>query len=198
MNTKTILGISLAAVFAISMSMTAAMASNEPSLSATDADQEGDIFWMDLEAPVKAFNSKDAPDLVTFWAWVLDDDNGADLRVAAITQHHRINDQAAFDGVFCPDDKSPQCQTIRSNPVQSFHPHYAEFTATDVGGAEPALCVTNLESPKLDFRVHNQETITLEDGTEEYAGFYAVGTIGAIDGCPVGLGITSVVSTNLP
>ncbi len=57
--------------------------------------------------------------------------------------------------------------------------------------------MTNLESPNLDFRV-NKETITLEDSSEAWTGFYATGTIGAIDGCPVGLGITSVVSTNLP
>lgn len=112
--------------------------------------------------------------------------------------HHNVNDQAAFDPVFCPGDKSPQCQSIKSNPVQSFHPHYAEFTAMTVADGSTQLCVTNLESPKLDFRVHNQETITLEDDSNSYTGFYATGTIGAIDGCPVGLGITYVVSTNLP
>jgi len=199
MNSKTILGISLAAIFAISISMTAAMASNDPSLNATGAGKTDGAFYMDLDAPVKNFNFKDAPDLVTFWAWVLEDDHGADVRVAAITLHHNINDQAAFDPVFCPEDKSPQCQAIRSNPVQSFHSHYAEFNVIDVDGeGDFQLCVTNLESPNLDFRANNQPTITLEDDSEDYAGFYVVGTIGAIEGCPVGLGITSVTSTNLP
>lgn len=201
MNTKTILGISLATVFAISMSITAAMASNDPSLNATDAGKTGGTFYMDLDAPVKNFNFKDAPDLVTFWAWFLEDkgNNGADARVAAITLHHNINDQAAFDPIFCGDDKSPQCQAIRSNPVQSFHPHYAEFKFIDVDGqGNIQLCVTNLESPNLDFRVNNQQTITLEDDSEDYADYYAVGTIGAIEGCPVGLGITNIYSSNLP
>jgi hypothetical protein len=199
MNTKTILGISLAAVFAISMTTTAAMADIPGSLTVTDAGQTEDTFFMDLVNPVKEFNSKKAPDIVTFWAWSIPTQgNGETLRVAAITLHHNINDQAAFDPIFCPDDKSPQCKSIKSSPVQSFHPHYAEFTELTVADGSRQLCVTNLESPKLDFRVHNQETITFEDESNTYTGFYATGTIGAIDGCPIGLGITSVVSDNFP
>lgn len=195
------MGLSLAAVFAASMiSLVYAANFNADSANVEDAGQSGDTFFMDLEAPVKEFNAKNAPDLVTFWAWLIDGGSG-DVRVLAITLHHNVNDHQAFDPVFCLGDKNPTCKAIKSSSVQSFHPHYAEFTVTDADNdvdTPDVLCVTNLESPVLDFRVHNQDVITVEDEDSTYAGFYATGTIGVIDGCPVGLGITNLFSTNLP
>jgi len=201
MNSKTILGVIVATVFAVSMISLSYADVNPGSLTVTSASQDSEgTYSMDLVGKVKEFNAKDAPDLVTFWAW-LTEEGGGDVNVVAITLHHKVNDHQAFDPVFCAGDKNPTCKPIKSNPVQSFHPHYAEFTFTDHDddvSTDDVLCVTNLVSPNLDFRVHNQDTITVEDSSTTYAGFYATGTIGAINGCPVGLGITSVISTNLP
>ncbi|MDH3277447.1 MAG: hypothetical protein OEL77_03500 [Nitrosopumilus sp.] len=194
MNTKTISGISLAALFAVSMISTGAYAAVADMLDIKEASSDGETHSMQVAERLQHINSKEAPDLVTFWAWVIetpeDAPEGTALAVDAITIHHRINDQAAFDAVACPDDKSPQCQAIRSSPVQGFHPHRAFF--------DENFCVIGLESPKADFRVF-KDTLHLE--ASDLAGAAATGTIGdmGLDEdeepiCPIAnLGITELV-----
>lgn len=175
---------SFTAIFAVTL-VSGAFADIDGSLDIVDASQADDVFLMTLQDPVKEFNARDAPDIVTFWAWSIPTTGDEDLRVVAITLHHGVNDHQAFE------------MSARSTPVQSFHPHIAEFTAIDVDDnpdTDPVLCVTKLESPALNFRVHNQETISV-NLDETWGEFAATGTIGGVEGCPVELGITSVIST---
>ena len=189
MNTKTILGISLAAVFAISMTMTAAMADIPGSLTVVSASSDGDTHVMEVEDKIKQILANKTGDLITFWAFAVpvpgDAPAGTALTVDAITIHHGVNDHQAFG------------KAAQSSPVQSFHPHQAHFDAN--------FCIVGLESPKADFKVQHK-TVTLEASDTAVA--VATGTIGDrgvdINGdpvCPVAnLGITSLVTppTGLP
>ena len=183
MNSKTILGISLAAIFVISMTMTAAMADIPGSLTVVSASSDGVTHEMTVEDKVKQIPANKAPDLITFWAWAIpisvDAPVGTTLAVDAITIHHGVNDHQAFG------------KAAQSSPVQSFHPHVAYFDADN--------CIIGLESPKSDFRVQHN-TLTLEASDTAFA--VATGTIGTggHEACPLGLGITSLVTppTGLP
>jgi len=175
MITKTILGISLATVFVISITMAAAMADIPGSMTVVAASSDGVTHVMEVEDKIKQIPAKKADDLVTFWAFTIpipgDAPAGTALTVDAITIHHSVNDHQAFG------------KAAQSSPVQSFHPHKAHFDA--------ALCIIGLESPKADFKVQHK-TITLEASDEAFA--VATGTIGPRDECPIGLGITGVVT----
>jgi len=184
MNTKTILGISLAAVFAISMTMTAAMADIPGSMTVVSASSDGVTHVMEVEDKIKQIPAKKADDLITFWAFAVpvpgDAPVGTALTVDAITIHHSVNDHQAFG------------KAAQSSPVQSFHPHQAHF--------DGAFCIIGLESPKADFKVQHN-TVTLEASDTAVA--VATGTIGPRADCtdsPATLGITSLVTppTGLP
>ena len=184
MNTKIILGISLAAVFAISMTMTAAMADIPGSQTVVSASSDGVTHVMEVEDKIKQIPAKKANDLITFWAFAVpvpgDAPAGTELTVDAITVHHSVNDHQAFG------------KAAQSSPVQSFHPHQAHF---DVN-----FCIIGLESPKVDFKVQHK-TVTLEASDTAVA--VATGTIGPRADCtdsPATLGITSLIThpTSLP
>ena len=188
-KTKPLLGISLAAVFAISMTMTGAMADIPGSMSVVSASSTEDgAHSMTVEDKIKQIPAHKAPGLVTFWAFVIntpdDAPDGTNLSVDAITIHHKVNDHQAFG------------KAAQSSPVQSFHPHQAHFDANG--------CVIGLESPKADFKVQHK-TITLQ-GSDGAAAAVATGTIGdmGLDSnndpvCPVAnLGITSATITAIP
>ena len=120
MNTKTLLGISLAAVFAMSMTMTSAMADIPGSMTVVSASSDGNTHVLEAQDKIKQIPAHKAHDLVTFWAFVVEeipDDapENTDLTVDAITIHHRVNDHQAFG------------KEAQSSPVQSFHPHKAHF-----------------------------------------------------------------------
>jgi len=180
MNTKTILGISLAAVFAISMTMTAAMADIPGSMTVVSASSDGVTHEMNVEDKIKQIPANKANDLITFWAFAVptpgDAPAGTALTVDAITIHHSGNDHQAFG------------KAAQSSPVQSFHPHQAHFNSE--------LCVIGLESPKADFKVQHK-TVTLEASDEAIA--VATGTIGPRAECTAtGLGITGTVTDPTP
>ena len=184
MNTKTILGISLAAAFAISMTMTTAMADIPGSMTVVSASSDGETHVMEVEDKIKQIPAKKASDLITFWAFAVpvpgDAPVGTALTVDGITIHHSVNDHQAFG------------KAAQSSPVQSFHPHKAHFDANN--------CLIGLESPKADFKVQHK-TVTLEASDTAFA--VATGTIGPRDDCPdspATLGITSLVTppTALP
>ena len=183
MNTKTILEISIAAVFVISITMTAAMADIPGSLTVVSASSDGVTHVMEVEDKIKQIPANKAPDLVTFWAFAIPNPGGAPagttLTVDAISIHHKVNDHQAFG------------KAAQSSPVQGFHPHKFFF--------DDAFCVLGLESPKSDFKVQHK-TITLEASATAFAvATGAVGTDGH-EACPFGLGITSLVTppTGLP
>ena len=183
-NTKSILGISLAAVFAISMTMTAAMADIPGSMTVVSASSDGVTHVMEVEDKIKQIPAKKADDLITFWAFAVpvpgDAPVGTALTVDAITIHHSVNDHQAFG------------KSVQSSPVQSFHPHQAHFDGD--------FCLVGLESPKADFKVQHK-TVTLEASDTAFA--VATGTIGPRADCtdsPATLGITNLVTppTGLP
>ncbi|MDH3618325.1 MAG: hypothetical protein OEM89_06335 [Nitrosopumilus sp.] len=176
MKTRTILGISLAAAFAISISMTAAMADIPGSLAIVTASSDGTSHSMDVEDKVKQIPAHKADDTITFWAWVLQTPNdapeGTVLAVDAITIHHKVNDHQAFG------------KDLQSKPVQGFHPHKAFF--------DENFCVIGLKSPHSAFKVQHNTLVMTSSQTEAVAA--ATGTIGG-DGheaCPFGLGITGL------
>ncbi len=68
-NTKTIMGISLATVFAISMTMTAAMADIPGSMTVVSASSDGITHVMEVEDKIKQIPANKADDLITFWAF---------------------------------------------------------------------------------------------------------------------------------
>ena len=187
---------SLVAIFAISMTMTAAMADIPGSMTVVSASSDGVTHVLEVEDKIKQIPANKAPGLVTFWAFAIptpaDAPNGTVLTVDAITVHHRVNDHQVFDPVFCPDDKKKTCKPIKSSPVQSFHPHVAYF--------DENLCVIGLESPKSDFKVQHKSINLEASGAAAFA--VATGTIGdrGLDEngnpiCPVAnLGITSTVT----
>ena len=70
-NTKSILGISLAVVFAISMTMTAAMADIPGSMTVVSASSDGVTHVMEVEDKIKQIPAKKADDLITFWAFAV-------------------------------------------------------------------------------------------------------------------------------
>ena len=171
-KTKILLGISLAAVFAISMTMTSAMADIPGSMTIVSASSEDGTHTLNVEDKIKQIPAKKAPGLVTFWAFLIptpdDAPAGTVLTVDAITIHHGVNDHQAFG------------KAAQSTPVQSFHPHQAHF--------DSSLCVIGLESPKADFKVQHK-TVTLESSDGD-AFAAATGTIGPRDECTAtGLGI---------
>ncbi len=187
MKTRAILGISLAAAFAISISITAAMADIPGSMNVTAASSDGTNHYMTVADKVKQFPAKAAPDLITFWAWALpiplNAPPGTVLAVDAITLHHGVNDHQAFDD---GSDKNPTNKDIKSSPVQSFHPHKAYFDADG--------CIIGLESPKADFKVqHNTLVLTSSQSDAVAVATGTIGTTGHGD-CPFGLGITGVVT----
>ena len=100
MNTRTILGISLAAVFAISMTMTSAMADIPGSMAYVSASSEDGTHFLEVQDKIKQITAKNADDLVTFWAFAIpnpaDAPLGTVLTVDAITIHHSVNDHQAF------------------------------------------------------------------------------------------------------
>ena len=179
MKTRAILGISLAAAFVISFSITAAMADIPGSMNVTAASSNGANHYMTVEDKVKQFSEKKAPDLITFWAWALpitpEAPVGTVLAVDAITLHHGVNDHQEFG------------KALQSSPVQSFHPHKAYF---DING-----CIIGLESPKVDFKVQHNTLFMTSSQTEAVA--VATGTIGTTghEACPLGLGITGTVTS---
>ena len=181
LNAKIIFGISLAAAFVITMSMTAAMADIPGSLTVVSASSDGVTQKMTVEDKVKQIPANKAGDLITFWAWVIptpvDAPERTVIAVDTITIHHGVNDHQAFG------------KAAKSSPVQSFHPHKAFL---DVN-----LCIVGLESPKSDFKVQHK-TLTLE--ATDTASAVVTGTIGPREECPIGLGITSLVTppTGLP
>ena len=179
MTTKTILGISLAVVFVISM-ITFAYATTPGYLIITDATSDGTKDTMTLQDSVKEIPAKKAEGVITFWAWAINTPGnapeGTALAVDAITIHHGVNDHQAFG------------KAARSTPVQSFHPHRAYF--------DSANCVIGLESPKADFRVKDN-TVTL--ASSDIAAVAATGTIGPREECTAtGLGVTSANFFTIP
>ena len=174
MNSRTIFGISLAAVFAISISATVAMADIPGSMTVTAASSDGTTHSMTVEDKVKQIPAHKAPDLVTFWAWVLpisgEVPEGTTLVVDALTIHHKVNDHQAFG------------KDAQSSPVQSFHPHKFFFDEDN--------CVLGLESPKVKFKVQHNTLVMPSSQTEAIAvATGAVGTAGH-EACPFKLGIT--------
>jgi hypothetical protein len=165
----------MVAAFVITMSMTAAMADIPGSLTVVTASSDGVTQKMTVEDKVKQIPANKASDLITFWAWAIptpsDAPEGTALAVDTITIHHGVNDHQAFG------------KAAQSSPVQSFHPHKAFL---DVN-----LCIVGLESPKSDFKVQHN-TLTLE--ATDMASAVATGTIGPREDCPIGLGITSLVT----
>ena len=193
MNSRAIWGILIAAVLAVSMSLTV-YADISGSLTVVSASSDGVTHTMTVEDKIKQIPANKAPDLITFWAFAVptspaDAAAGVALTVDALTIHHGVNDHQAFDAIACPPDKNPTCKAIKSTPVQSFHPHKAKF--------DGAFCVVGLESPKADFKAQHK-TITMEASDTAFA--VATGTIGERGECPIGLGITSLVTppTALP
>ena len=176
MKTRTILGISLAAAFAISISMTAAMADIPGSLNVETASSDGNTHSMDVEDKVKQIPAHKADDTITFWAWVLpntsDAPEGTVVTVDAITIHHKVNDHQLFG------------KDLQSKPVQGFHPHKAYFDSD--------FCVIGLESPHTAFKVQHNTLVMTSSQTEALVA--ATGTIGGggHEECPFGLGITDL------
>ncbi|HUT06664.1 MAG TPA: hypothetical protein VMW74_08275 [Nitrosopumilaceae archaeon] len=188
MKTRAILGISLAAAFVLTISITAAMADIPGSMTVTEASSDGASHYMTVQDKVKQITEKQAPDLITFWAWAVqitqDAPSGTVLAVDAITIHHGVNDHQAFDD---GADSNPTNKDIKSTPVQSFHPHKAYFDANG--------CIIGLESPKADFKVKHNTLVMTSSQTEAVA--VATGTIGTTghEACPLGLGITGTVTS---
>lgn len=176
MKTRTILGISLAAAFAISISMTAAMADIPGSLNVEKASSDGSTHSMTVEDKVKQIPAHKADDTITFWAWQLpnpsDAPEGTEVTVDAITIHHKVNDHQAFG------------KDLQSKPVQGFHPHKAYFDET--------FCLIGLESPHTAFKVQHNTLVMTSSQTEALGA--VTGTIGGEDheNCPFGLGITAL------
>ena len=178
---KKLLGTIIVVVIIVSMTMTSVMADIPGSLTVVEASSDGTTHVMKVQDKVKEIPAGKADDIITFWAWAIlpasDAPEGTALAVDAITIHHGVNDHQAFG------------KAAKSSPVQSFHPHKAFF---DENG-----CVIGLQSPKSAFSVKDN-VLTLESANTAFA--VATGTIGAVEGCPVGLGITSLVTepTALP
>jgi len=178
---KKLLGTLIVTVIIISMTMTSVMADIPGSLTVVEASSDGTTHVMKVQDKVKQIPAGKADDIITFWAWAIpplsDAPEGTVLVVDAITIHHGVNDHQAFG------------KAAQSSPVQSFHPHKAFF---DENG-----CIIGLQSPKSPFSVKDN-VLTLKASDTAVA--VATGTIGAVEGCPVGLGITGVVTppTALP
>ena len=171
---KTLLGISLAAVFAIGM-VSSVFALNTAQFDITSASSDGSTLTMEVVEKIKQIPAKDADDLITFYAWVTETNDGG-LQADAITIHHSVNDHQAFG------------KDLQSSPVQSYHPHGVTF---DSDG-----CIVGLTSPKVDFKVQDT-TVTLESSN----GFDAAvtGTVGPRADCSAtGLGITGVYDAFAP
>jgi hypothetical protein len=185
MTKNVLLGASLAAAFAISM-FAYVMADDGPRekymelVSATN----GTDSSITVNATMKQIPAHKALDVITFWALPIEYDvaqAGGALNVAAVTIHHGVNDHQYVGSI--DNDPKPVNQSVRSTPVQSFHPHYAGF---DGDG-----CLVGLESPKLDFRVKG-DTITFDTSDHPTVGFAVTGTIGLNSTCATGLQITHV------
>jgi len=184
---KLLLGVMFTAIFSIALVSSSAFADIPGSLTVVAASSDGTTHTMECEDKIKQIPANKAPDLITFWAFVIPTPSGApvgtELTVDAITIHHGVNDHQAFG------------KAAQSSPVQSFHPHVAFFDSD--------LCIIGLQSPKADFKVQHN-TITLEASDTGLAA--ATGTIGTgttvagQSSCPIGLGITSLVTppTALP
>ena len=172
MNRKLLLGISLATVFIFSIMMLPINADLDGMLDITGASSDGTNHKMQVADNLKNINKKES-DIVTFWAWAIDNPedapDGTFLTVDALTIHHLVNDHQAFG------------KDAKSTPVQGYHPHRAFFDSD--------FCVIGLQSPKADFRVKDN---TLQLASDDIAFLAATGTIGAVDGCPIGLGITEL------
>jgi hypothetical protein len=170
MNSKLVLGTTIAALIAVSLTSVYATTGY---FDITAASSDGTTHSMTLADDVKQIPAKKAEDIVSFWAWAIPTPSGAPagtaLTVDAITIHHGVNDHQAFG------------KAAQSTPVQSFHPHKAYF--------DGAFCVIGLESPKADFRVKDN-TVTLEASDDAFAA--ATGTIGPRSDCAIGLGITDL------
>ena len=182
MTTKTILAMSLAAVFAVSM-ISAAYAVPRASYLDITGVSTGATSTVTLDGDVKQIPANKALDTITFWAFPVEESfGGGSLNVAAVTIHHGANDHQYVGSI--DNDPSPVNQNVRSTPVQSFHPHYANFDGLG--------CLVGLESPKIDFKVSGN-TITLDTSGVTPLGFAASGTIGVRSECTAtGLGITSL------
>ena len=164
-----LLGISLAAVFAVGM-FSAVHAINAGQFDITDASSTDGILSMEVAEKIKQIPANKADDLITFYAWVTETPTGLDAD--AITIHHGVNDHQAFG------------KAAQSSPVQSYHPHGVNF---DGDG-----CIVGLTSPKADFKVQHN-TVTLE--SENSFDFAATGTVGFRAECEAtGLGITGIYS----
>lgn len=178
---KKLLGTIIGTVIIISMTMTSVMADIPGSLTVVEASSDGTTHVMKVQDKVKEIPAGKADDIITFWAWAIpipgDAPVDTTLAVDAITIHHGVNDHQAFG------------KAAKSSPVQSFHPHKAFF---DENG-----CVIGLQSPKSAFSIKDN-VLTLEASDIAFA--VATGTIGAVNECPLGLGITSLVTppTGLP
>ncbi len=170
----------MAAAFAITISMTAAMADIPGSMTVVAASSDGTTHSMTVQDKVKQIPANKAGDLITFWAWAIPNPVGAPvgtaLTVDTITIHHGVNDHQAFG------------KAAQSSPVQSFHPHKAYL---DVN-----LCIVGLESPKSKFKVQHTTLVMTSSQSESIA--VATGTIGPRGECPIGLGITSLVTPPTP
>lgn len=171
MNTKVILGTSLAVLFTVSM-LSAAYAINAGQFDIVSAATDGDTLTMTVAEKIKQIPAKDADDLITFYGWVTEIPSGG-LVADVVAIHHGVNDHQAFG------------KDAQSSPVQSYHPHKVTFDAIN--------CVIGLESPKSDFRVQHN-TVTLE--SDDSFDFAATGTVGPRDECTAtGLGITTLYDT---
>ncbi|MGH1568125.1 MAG: hypothetical protein ACRBBZ_02845 [Nitrosopumilus sp.] len=179
--TKTVLlGASLAALFAVGR-LTAVSAANPGQFDIVSASTDGETLSMTVDEKIKQIPAKKADDLITFYAWVTATSTSTGLQADTITIHHNVNDHQEFG------------KAAKSSPVQSYHPH--EVTFTNVGTeTEPIFCISDLKSPKSDFKVQHK-TVTL--ASENTFDFAATGTAGPISECDgfVGLGITDLYDT---
>lgn len=170
----TLLGISLAAIFAIGMG-SSVFAFNAAQFDITSASSDGTTLTMEVAEKIKQIPAKDADDLITFYAWITTSSLSS-VEVDAITIHHSVNDHQAFG------------KDAQSSPVQSYHPHGVTF---DGDG-----CIIGLTSPKADFKVQDN-IVTLESSNSFEAA--VTGTVGPRAECTAtGLGITGAYDLFVP
>lgn len=146
----------------------------------------GTTSTMTVDGEIKEIPAKKAVGLITFWAFGVDESFGPGAtNVAAVTIHHGANDHQVVGAL--DDDPKPVNQGARSTPVQSFHPHYANFDSD--------FCLRGLVSPTIDFSAKNN-LVSLDTSDVTTNGFVITGTIGPRDECPLGLGIDGVDDHN--
>lgn len=182
MISKTTMVASLMAVFIVSIISMAYADPRTDYLDITDV-STGASSTVTLAENVKEIPANKALGTITFWAFpVAESFGGGSLNVAAITIHHGVNDHQYVGSI--DSDPKPVNQSVRSTPVQSFHPHYASF--------DGAGCLVGLVSPKIDFNV-SKNTVSLDTSGVTPLGFAATGTIGPRPECTAtGLGITNL------